>query len=43
VSQRYCRFYTCGKTIVRVSLIELIEFVNETLTKIVQLFIDKLI
>jgi len=34
--QRYCRFHTCDKTIVRGTSIQLTEFMNETSTKMVQ-------
>jgi len=42
VLQRYCWFYSCGKTIVRVSLIQLIECVNKTSTKIVSSYLSEI-
>jgi len=43
VSQKYCQFYTCGKTTVRGASIQLIEFVNESSTKIVQSYLYRFI
>jgi len=37
--QSYCWFYICDKIIIRGTLIQLIEFMNETLTKIVQSYL----
>jgi len=41
VSKKYYQFYTCDKTIIRETSIQLTEFVNETSMKIVQPYLYK--